>query len=92
MGSDRPTATRPPVKKIWGICMMREMEAKGYKEDEAKIKGQIVQFPEFFTIQRKYCEIFDTTQKIKKENTMYLRHIHVKCSDPNCTFHAIKHV
>jgi len=36
--------------------------------------------------------MFDTTQKIKKDNTMYLRHIQVFCSDPNCTYHAIKHV
>ncbi len=26
-GSPRPSATRPPVEKIWGICLSRELES-----------------------------------------------------------------
>jgi len=91
IGSPRPANTKPPVKNIWGLCLVTEMEAKSYKEDQPQIKGN-VQIPDFFFIEKKYCNIFDTTQKIKKENTLYLRHIKVYCSDPNCTYHTIKHI
>jgi len=92
MGSRRPANTKPPVKTIWGLCWVREMNPSSYREDNKEIKGGLFEIGNFFIIDRKYCEIFDTTQKIKKENTLYLRHMHVKCSDPNCTYHAIKHV
>jgi len=92
MGSRRPANTKPPVKTIWGICWMREMNPASYREDNKEIKGGFFEFGSFFLIERKYCEIFDTTQKIKRDNMLFLRHIHVKCSDPNCTFHAVKHV
>jgi len=92
IGSRRPSVTKPPVKRIWGMCWMREMNPASYREDNKEIKGGFFDFGSLFLIEKKYCEIFDTTQKIKKENTLYLRHMHVKCSDPNCTFHAVKHV
>jgi len=91
-GSRRPSSTKPPVKFIWGLCWVREMNPRTYREDNKEIKGSLFDFGNFFVIERKYCEIFDTTQKIKKENTLFLRHLQVKCSDPNCTFHAVKHV
>jgi hypothetical protein len=34
LGSPRPSATRPPVKRIWGICTMRELNPREYKEDK----------------------------------------------------------
>jgi len=94
IGSPRPSNTRPPIKRIWGFCMMREMNPKTYKSNQelTQIKGDVMQIPTFFMIQKKYCDIFDTTQKIKRENTVYMRHIKVYCSDPHCTYHTIKHV
>jgi len=92
MGSPRPSNTRPPIKRIWGICMVKSINPRAYKEDQKEIKADFLQLPSFFTIQKKYCDMFDTTQKIKRDNKIFLRHIQVHCSDPNCTFHAIKHV
>jgi len=88
IGSPRPANTRPPVKKIWGICWIRSVQAKNYKEDEKKyldVVGSI------FTIQKKYCEIFDTTQKIEKSKPPAFKHYERKCEhfeDPNhsCKF------
>lgn len=88
IGSPRPANTRPPVKKIWGICWIRSVQAKNYKEDEKKYLDII---GSFFTIQKKYCNIFDTTQKIEKSAPTPLKHIERKCehfNDPNhiCKF------
>lgn len=91
-GSRRPANTKPPVKRIWGVCWVREMNPSSYKEDNKEIKGGTFEIGSFFPIEKKYCKIFDTTQKIKKENLVFLRHIQVKCSDPNCTFHTVKHI
>jgi len=91
-GSRRPNNTTPPIKRIWGVCWVREIDPQAYKEDNKEIKAGIMEIGTFFLIEKKYCEIFDTTQKIKRENTLFLRHIQVKCADPNCTFHAIKHI
>jgi len=92
IGSPRPSNTKPPIKKIWGICMIREINAKNYKEDAKEIKASWMQLPKFFTIQKKYCDMFDTSQKIKKDNKLFVRHMDVYCTDPNCKFHAVKHV
>jgi len=91
MGSGRPSATRPPVKRIWGICSMRELNPREYKEDKKSFdKTQII--PSFFFIERQYCEIFDTTQKIGRSKSTPMRHIDRACELPDCAFHKVIHV
>lgn len=62
IGSADPSATRPPVKYVWGIIAVREVE--NYKETnpEKKIYGWV---PSFFFIDREDIEIYDTTQAIE---------------------------
>jgi len=91
-GSPRPSSTRPPVKRIWGCCMLTELNPQGYEEDKKETKTSWLQIPQFFFIERKYCEIFDTTQKIKRSKYPLLRHEERFCEDPNCTFHKIVHI
>jgi len=92
IGSPRPSNTKPPIKRIWGVCLMLEVSAKNYKEDSKEIKASLMQLPRIFYIKKKYCDIYDTTQKIKKDNKLFMRHMDVFCSDPNCTYHTIKHI
>lgn len=73
IGSPRPAATKPPVKKIWGVCMTRELDPRAYNEDKKKFASQF-HIPKFFVIQKKFCEIFDTTQKIVRSEIPPLRH------------------
>lgn len=91
IGSRRPSPTKPPVTRIWGLCMVRSLDPRGYNEDKKKFdSGQV--FPEFFLIQERYCKIFDTTQKIGRGGYPRLRHEERFCEDPKCNFHKVIHV
>jgi len=91
LGSRRPSSTMPPVKRIWGICSMRELNPREYKEDKKTFdKTQV--FPSFFLIERENCEIFDTTQKIVRSKPPNYKHIDRFCELENCGFHKIAHV
>jgi len=91
IGSRRPNATMPPVKKIWGICTMRELNPQEYNEDKKSFdKTQIL--PSFFLIERKFCEIFDTTQKIERSKPPLMKHVERFCEKENCSFHKLSHI
>lgn len=87
-GSPRPTNTRPPVKNIWGVCLVQEYSAQNYKEAERHAVG----LPSFFFIERRYCDIFDTTQMFKRPKPLPYEHIDRECRLPDCHFHKISHV
>jgi len=63
IGSPRPMKTAPPVKKIWGICFMREVNPKSFKGDTVTMET-IGFFPTPFLIEKVDCEVFDTNAKI----------------------------
>jgi len=90
MGSRRPSATMPPVKKIWGILFLRNLNPQGYSEDKKEFEGS--GFPSIKFIHRRYCEIFDTNRRIDSDNRIVLRHVDAYCSDANCSHHKILHV
>lgn len=82
IGSPRPSPTRPPVKKIWGICIVRHLDPRNYDEEKTKFKALDL-IPDIMYIKRKDCEIFNTNQKIVKSlppkykhETRYCDHIH----------------
>lgn len=77
MGSRRPSATKPPVKFIWGVCMMRELDPVGYNEEDKKF--ETAGFPSFFFIEKKYCNIFYTGQKIERSKPLLLKHVERNC-------------
>lgn len=91
VGSPRPAATKPPVKRIWGICSMRELNPREYKEDKKSFDKTSL-FPSFFWIERQYCEIFDTTQKIARSAPPPYRHIERYCELRDCPFHKLSHI
>lgn len=93
VGSPRPSPTKPPIKRIWGVCVMKELDPRSYNEDDKKfVKSGFAVLPHIFFIQRKYCEIFDTTQKIVRSKPALLRHEDRYCEDPNCSFHKVVHI
>jgi len=91
IGSPRPSATRPPVKRIWGICFVRELDPKSYNEDKKKFASSF-SLPSIMFLERKYCEIFDTTQKIKRSEYPRLRHEERFCELEDCEFHKVVHI
>jgi len=87
IGSPRPSPTKPPVKRIWGLCLMRELDPRAYKEDDKKFASSFA-LPKFFTLRRDYCEVFDTTQKIERSAPPAFRHEEKYCEDENCPLHG----
>jgi len=91
IGSARPSATKPPVNRVWGLCLVFEMDPRLYKEDEAVMQRKSL-IPDWYTIQKKYCELFDTNERIKRSEAIPLRHVERGCELPECTFHKTMHV
>src|SRR5882724_10181309 len=74
LGSPRPSATRPPVKRIWGLCRLVSLDPQTYDETEDKFANKSLLDLHFFWIRREHCEIFDTGQKIKRSKPLLLKH------------------
>jgi len=63
IGSPRPSPTKPPVKKIWGLILIREL-AEWKASDTTKRVYNLV--PSFFFIDRLDVQIYDTRQTIEQ--------------------------
>jgi len=87
-GSRDKSNTAPPVKRIWGITIVREMDPASYKEDEKdnKTSGFGILF-----ISRKLTEAFDTSQEIKLGTYPPLHHIERLCIEKNCPYKMVVH-
>jgi len=86
IGSARPdpNGTRPIPKRIWGLCMERELSAIGYDEKNkyAGAKGM----PKFWLIQEKYCQIYFTNKRVPKGELPPYKHHVRRCEQPGCQF------
>jgi len=96
IGSPRPAATKPPVTRIWGMCLVQELDPAGYSEDKKKFDTSSI-IPTFFFIRKEYCDIFDTKQKIKASSPMPLKHVTRVCErhgleNDGCHFTVTKHI
>jgi len=60
VGSRDPSPTKPPIKAIWGLVMIRDVE-KILTDDPHKKRYR---FPSFFFIDKEDVEIYDTRQDI----------------------------
>jgi len=82
LGSSRePSATKPPVRFIWGVSVVYTIPPTDYKEDQKENKTS---FHWVFFLTRKKTEIYDTRQKYKMAEFAPYEHIVRVCSDPNC--------
>jgi len=90
MGSRDISATKPPPKFIWGICLVRELDPTVY--DELKSKFASTGIPKFMLITRKGTSIFDTRAEVKMSSALPLRHLERVCELPDCAFHKTMHV
>jgi len=91
VGSPRPAVTRPPVASIWGLCSMKRLDPRNYDEKNP-VNINFMKIPSFFLIKKKYCDMFDTTQKIERSKPPPYRHIMRHCNEPNCGFCKVIHV
>lgn len=92
IGSRRPSATRPPVRVIWGILWVRRLKrvAYGKEEDEEEFEAEIFQFPVFRWIGRNIVDFFVTRQKISVYYPPF-EHIERSCRELTCNHSKIIH-
>lgn len=91
IGSPRPSNTKPPIQRIWGLCMVSELNPQGYDEKKKEfLSSGIFNLPSFFFIRRHACELFDTKYFIKRSKPLALKHIERKC--PDCGLTKVQHV
>jgi len=97
-GSRRPSPTKPPIKRIWGVCFAWSINPASYREDDKEYEEGFLP-ADFFFIRRKHCEIFDTTQKIGRSKYPAMRHEERRCQhhkelggDGSCNFCKVIHI
>jgi len=66
IGSRRPMKTAPPVKRVWGLCVAREVKPESFKGDSVSMESLGIPWP--FLIDRADTERFDTEYKIPQSN------------------------
>jgi len=89
LGSRDKSATRPEVKTMWGVIIMREIDPDSFAENKAEYK--FTGF-EFLTIRKLYCNAFNTQQEIKPGKYPALRHIVRTCDHVGCGFEKVVHI
>jgi len=61
IGSRRPSATKPPIKTVWGLVLVRDL-AEWKASDPSKKTYEYI--PSFFLINKEDVKIYDTRQTI----------------------------
>jgi len=62
IGSRRPMKSSPPVRRIWGLCVIRPVSPTSFKGDSATMDS--LGWPSFYLINREDCMRFDTSYKV----------------------------
>jgi len=62
LGSPRPSPTKPPLKRIWGLILVRDVQTWKASDTTKKIYSLI---PSFFFINKEDVSIYDTRQTIE---------------------------
>jgi hypothetical protein len=88
IGSPDRSNTKPPVKYIWGIILIRQMNPQDYKEDTKENKAYGF---DIFLINRERIEVFDTSQEIKMGKYPPLKHFERTCEISDCNFKRVLH-
>jgi hypothetical protein len=84
IGSDRPGKNLPPVKFIWGICLVRSIKIHPYNEIRPE---KLNLFPGLIFISKELCSIFNTSQVIEESKEIPLDHRERYCPVPGCKYH-----
>jgi hypothetical protein len=90
VGSGDISPTKPVIRFVWGIVLVKPMDPTVY--DEQKSKFGSAGFPQFMFITRAGTELFDTRAEVKLSSALPLKHIEKECELPNCSFHKVVHV
>jgi len=88
-GSRDISATMPPVKRVWGLVSLTHYDVqKVLAQDDFDLVKPKSFFPSFFTIRKKFVDMYDTTAEIAPFRPDELEHIVYSCKHPGCTYHT----
>lgn len=92
IGSRDISSTRPPVRFVWGLIMVKTIDPQTY--DEGKSPSQQISsgFPSFRFIRKDFVRAFDTRQEIVVGTYPPLRHIQRCCELNTCSHIKTIHV
>lgn len=85
IGSRRPSATKPAVKRVWGFLLARAVDPKDFVKES--IERNYTGIPQIYFLRKKTCLVFDTTQDIQLAEWPALKHIERRCENPSCSKH-----
>lgn len=77
-GSRDPSPTLPPIRLIWGIIMIWQIDKRSIREDGQK-KIHVNMFPELMFITKQLTDVYDTGEDIDKSAKTKLQHIELIC-------------
>jgi len=86
IGSSDPSATKPVIKNVWGLILIRGVE--NGKETQAEKKKYSFFNWSLMLIERDLVDMYDTTQDIKQGAWPSLKHVIRYCEDPECKMHT----
>lgn len=89
MGNPDPSPTLPPIRRIWGVILVRELD-KHSIEDSGE-QHPIHWLPRPFLIRRKLVEAYDTREDIRPSPPPRFHHIERVCEREDCDFHKVEH-
>lgn len=90
IGSPDKSPTKPPVKHVWGLVVVRRLDPQKYDEATSKFESQ--SFPSFMFINREDLELYDSYSEVKVGEHPKLRHIDRVCERVSCGHHKVMHV
>jgi hypothetical protein len=86
IGSRNPSPTKPPVKLIWGLIWMRQLDPMTFEDEKPKHVGF-----DWLFITKKLCDVYDTTFEIEVGDYPALKHIERKCAKLGCDYVSVNH-
>lgn len=92
VGSGRPSATKPPIRRVWGVVWVRQHDPKTYsfQSDTGEVVRSAIGFGFPFFIHRKLVDIYDTRAKVAGDSETTLRHVVKRC--PECRMERVVHI
>jgi hypothetical protein len=86
IGSRNPSPTKPPVRLIWGLIWMKQLDPMTFEDEKPKYLGF-----DWLFITEKLCKVYDTTFEIEVGQYPALKHIERHCSKAGCDYVSVNH-
>jgi len=86
IGSRDPSPTSPPVKRVWGIILMKSVAPETYQMEKLEMKAEGLSL---FFIRKELVSAYDTRQEIVAGESAPLKHQKRRC--PDCGLIKISH-